>query len=602
MVSLLAVLWLAFDVATDYFKSHNFIVINILNNLSLITVVLFMAMTFYVFKKMITYQKTRNTFTLWKLFELAIFLSLPLAFVHFDYDDQIFRYILIVFFIFGLILSVNQNWIVYFNLRQKWNSILLTTLILAISLLFILFIYYKSSKYGSMASLNDQVIDIIHDVPIVSLFVFIITYSVFSVLVMLFNLPISNAFEKKFKETANFQQLSQIIRMGDKEEKIYPVLLETSINIVMADAAWLDIYEEKDIARNLTTHNIEPTDIRYLRVLVDRKLNVTLTSVLNLFKIQDTRVKSFLSSKPYKSLLFIPLSYGYEIIGELVLLRDLKDGFDKQLINSVKAYADQAVSSIINSRLLREAIENQRYQEEKKIAKEVKNQLVNEEFSDALEFDIAASLRSYSDVGGDYFDFDKISESQYVLVMADVSGSGITAAFNMAQLKGIFKTLILSKNTPREFILEANKALSSSLSKTSFVTLSLFFIDTSIQEIKYVRAGHCPAIFYESKNKEITYLNEKGLGLGILRTNEYESYISEGKLTYQKGDVLTLFTDGLIETRNDAKEEFGYENLSGTIKTNIDLESKLIIEEIFSEILSFQDHDKFTDDLSCMIV
>ena len=87
-----------------------------------------------------------------------------------------------------------------------------------------------------------------------------------------------------------------------------------------------------------------------------------------------------------------------------------------------------------------------------------------------------------------------------------------------------------------------------------------------------------------------------------MRTNEYESYISEGKLTYQKGDVLTLFTDGLIETRNDAKEEFGYENLSGTIKTNIDLESKLIIEEIFSEILSFQDHDKFTDDLSCMIV
>ena len=551
---------------------------------------------------MITYQKNKNVLRTWKFFELGIYFSLPLVFIQFDFTHKIFQYILVIYFVFGLILSVNQNWIVYFSLRQKWNSVLITSLILAISLMFVYFVYKQSVVYGSLSKNNIQVIDIIHDVPIISLFVFIITYCISSILVILFNLPISSAFERKFNETSNFRQLSNMVQMGDKEEKIYPVLIEASTNIVMANAAWLDIYEEKGVNRNLLTNNIDTGDIRFLKVLLERKINLTLTSVLNLQSIQDERTKSFIAHKPYRSLLYIPLSYGYEIIGELVLIKDLYDGFDKQIIESVKTYADQAVSSIINSRLIKETIENQRYLEEKKIAEEVKKQLIQEDFPECKGFEIAASTKSSGDVGGDYFDFAQLNESLSVIAIADVSGNGITAAFNMAQLRGIFKTLVLSTKTPKDFIISANKALSNSLSKTSFITLSLFFIDTDKREVRYVRAGHCPSILFKESTKKIKYLNDKGLGLGILRSDEYENYISEGSFSYDKDDTLVLFTDGLIELRNQRKEEYGYDNFSRVIAENIDLSPKKLIYKVFETVISYQGHDHFLDDLSCLVV
>ena len=588
---------------SGYLEQHY--LINVLNNISLIATVLFVAHTFYVFKEMIAYQTSKVGFYAWRIFESAIYLSLPLIFIPFDFNNKIFICILSFYFVFSLVLSVNQNWIVYFSLAQKWKSIIMTFLILAISLCFIYLVYRQSTYYNS--SSNDIIVmlplDLLRGFPLLSLFAFIITYCASSILVILFNLPISSAFERKFNETMNFQQLNNMVQTGGREQEIYPILLERSISIVMADAAWLDIYDDKNIDRTVLTNHIDKSDIRFIKVLLERRINLSKTNVLNLKSVQDERVKAFVAQKPYKSLLYIPLSYGYEIIGELVLVRGLFDGFDKQLIDSVKTYADQAVSSIINSRLVHEAVENQRYQEEKKIAQDVKAQLIQEKFPSCNGFEIAALTKSSGDVGGDYFDFAELGENLYALAIADVSGSGITAAFNMAQLRGIFKTLVLlSKETPTDFIADANRALSNSLAKTSFITLSLFFINTESKKVRYVRAGHCPSILFKEKTKKIEYLNDKGLGLGILRTDEYKNYISEGSFSYDGDDTLVLFTDGLIELRNKEKEEFGYDNFSNVISENVDLSPKELIDEVFKSVIKYQGHDQFLDDLSCLVV
>jgi len=613
LLSATVFLWLFFDlffgVCSSTTQQHEALeypyLIKILNNISLIAVVVFISHTFYVFKEMIAYQISKIGFFAWRVFEFAIYLSLPLIFIPFGIDSKISITILSFYFVFSLVLSVNQNWIVYFSLAQKWKSIVMTFLILMVSLCFIYFIYIHNIYYSSS---SDEVmlifpLNLVRGFPLVSLFTFIITYCASSILVILFNLPISAAFERKFNETMNFQQLNSMVQTGGREQEIYPVLLERSISIVMADAAWLDIYDGKNIDRTVLTNHIDKSDIRFIKVLLERRINLSKTNVINLRSVQDERVKAFIAQKPYKSLLYIPLSYGYEIIGELVLIRGLFDGFDKQLIDSVKTYADQAVSSIINSRLVNEAVENQRYQEEKKIAQEVKAQLIQEKFPPCKGFEIAALTKSSGDVGGDYFDFAQLGDNLYALAIADVSGSGITAAFNMAQLRGIFKTLVLlSKETPTDFISDANRALSNSLAKTSFITLSLFFINTESQKVRYVRAGHCPSILFKEKTKKIEYLNDKGLGLGILRTEEYGNYISEGSFSYDAEDTLVLFTDGLIELRNKEKEEFGYDNFSQVISENVDLPPKELIDEVFKSVIKYQGHDQFLDDLSCLVV
>src|SRR5205085_11851923 len=73
------------------------------------------------------------------------------------------------------------------------------------------------------------------------LFFFVIIYSVFSFLVILFNLPTSSVFEQKLEEVVNFQRISQSIQTEQSEVSVYKILLESSVSSVFADAAWLEI-------------------------------------------------------------------------------------------------------------------------------------------------------------------------------------------------------------------------------------------------------------------------------------------------------------------------------------------------------------------------
>src|SRR5690606_36022585 len=102
--------------------------------------------------------------------------------------------------------------------------------------------------------------------------VFVTVYSIFSFLVILFNLPTTSVFEQKLEEVVNFQRISQSIQTEQSEESVYNILLETSVSSVFADAAWLEINsnssnhkvytykitekESQDIINHLKTHNV----------------------------------------------------------------------------------------------------------------------------------------------------------------------------------------------------------------------------------------------------------------------------------------------------------------------------------------------------------
>ena len=89
------------------------------------------------------------------------------------------------------------------------------------------------------------------------LFTFIALYAITSLLVTLFNLPTSSVFEKKFNELSVFQKLSDSILEGEDENQVYKILLESAVSSVKADAAWLEVYHESVLSRNITPEKIE---------------------------------------------------------------------------------------------------------------------------------------------------------------------------------------------------------------------------------------------------------------------------------------------------------------------------------------------------------
>ncbi len=564
-------------------------------NLGLI--ITFLIAAFTVWKRLILYQKSKWLIRLWSTFEYGLLGSSILFFSTLKLFDGIGIIVLILLIMCALVLSVNMKWVAYLNFKQKWKSILLIILIS----LYLGYFYSILDNYGADSGYN-PVFDAMGLITVHSLFLFILTYSIFSILVLLFNLPTSSVFEQKFIEVVNFQKLSQSRNMGQNEEQVYEVLLESSANVALAKIAWLDIMdEEQKVKKTLyfKTYKLEKEEI--LKAIDhDRVKNIQ-----SLIPTKNEKQKRFIAElkhEIYKSIFVLPMIIRDQPVATLTLVKDVKDGFSKEMIEIIRTFVNQASISIENYRLMQEAIINERYKEELKIAKRVQDSLLPKILYTNDDLEIAAFSKAAAEVGGDYFDTYKMNEHRLALIIGDVSGKGTSAAFHMSQMKGIFQSLVQVNLGARDFIIKANNALSNCLDRTSFITTTFFILDAKKKNFQFSRAGHCPTLYYSASEDKVEFLEDNGLGLGILRDSQFEKYVEVNEYDYKTGDILLLYTDGVTEAKNSQNEEFGYERLRHFLKVNKDKSAEAIKEEIIKTIYDFCGSSNLDDDITTMIV
>jgi len=272
------------------------------------------------------------------------------------------------------------------------------------------------------------------------------------------------------------------------------------------------------------------------------------------------------------------------------------------MVDIIFTFVSQASIAIKNFRLMNEAIQTERYKEELKIAKDVQQSLIPSNLLVNNNVEISAFSKGAADVGGDYYDIFELNKSRFALVIGDVSGHGTSAAFNMAQMKGVFQSLVSMDLPVDQFMIHANNALSRCLEKKSFITLSLFILNTEEKTIQYARAGHCPALLLDHKFKTCSFLDGKGLGLGVSRNNVYEKFIHKYELSYSSGDSLILYTDGLVEAHNPSRDEYGYERLKVVALDSMGLNTKQISESIIEDVQQFTGSSQFEDDCTLLVL
>jgi serine phosphatase RsbU (regulator of sigma subunit) len=268
----------------------------------------------------------------------------------------------------------------------------------------------------------------------------------------------------------------------------------------------------------------------------------------------------------------------------------------------VSTFANQAGISIENFRLLEEALQNERYKEELKIAKMVQKSLLPQLLEKDDDFEIEAFSESADEVGGDYYDTIRIGDHMVSLIIADVSGKGTTAAFHMSQMKGIFHSLAQQDFEPHEFMARANQALVYCLERGSFISASYFVINTDKKKIRYARAGHCPVLYYHAAQNCIEYFKDKGIALGMVRNKSYSNFIQTYEFEYKPGDIMVLYTDGITEAKNKKNEEFGYDRLAATLLEVKTLPAKQIESLLVSRLYDFSETRNINDDYTTMIV
>jgi len=549
----------------------------------------FLLTAFTAWKRMILYEKTRFAVVVWFVFETALLLSLGSHFFHLTESEIIINTTRALFFIWIMVLSVNLKWVPHLVFNQKITSVFQ----LLVALFCLAYFFANIISYYEDPAL--QIEDYSKNIFYAVLSIFIIVYGISSLLVILFNLPTSSVFEKKLKELSIFQELSSEITEGKNDVQIYEMLLESSASSVSADAGWLEI-PEQDI---LMLRDIEKDALEEIQNdIAQSGFNKSKPKVIN-----KRRLLPFQTKSQYNSILAVPIESGGQNIGVLVLLKKLTNAFDNTMISMVNTFCAQAGIAIQNFGLISQVVESERYKNELEIAKQVQERLLPEKLQVNGKFEFFAKSKPATEVGGDYYDLHQINEYEYIVIIADVAGKGISAAFNMAQMKGIFQGLVRLNLLPDQFLIRANAALASCLEKSAFITASYFHIDTKNKKIKYARAGHCPTLFYKKQLQKVTYLETDGLGLGIIRNDTYQNYVSINEIPYQENDIMMLYTDGIVEAQDtESKEIYGFERLHAYLESCHQQSLENIGNGLISQLTKFTRAGNINDDFTILLI
>jgi phosphoserine phosphatase RsbU/P len=564
------------------------LLINFFYHVNFAFVSLFLISCTLLWKHLILYQKSKRIVKQWQAFEVLLLISMFFNFFNKNTLDYSFLFGLLFLSFYAISLSVNLKWIPYLTFKEKWKSLLF----LFIIILSTVYLFFQLLSYSES---NFIIVNLTDNLFLLSLITFVFVYSLFSFLVTLFNLPTSSVFEQKLIEAINFQRLSQSIKPGESENEVLDILVESCMSAAYVDACWLELKKEGNSTVIIHQKFIEEPERINVQHLISQQL-----SNLEVNRKRGDQHANFYNGKLnhelYRSLMVLPLEVNKEVFGKLFLLKEVKEGFNKEMVNILQTFVGQACISVENYRLLNEALQNERYKEELKIAQRVQRSLLPSVLHHDQSFEICGISEAADEVGGDYYETQPLDEHRFAIIIGDVSGKGTSAAFNMSQMKGIFHTLVQLNPSPSEFLIKANMALSKCLEKNHFITTTFYILDTLNKRINYSRAGHCPTLYYHAKDSNCEYLSIEGMGLGILRSKLYEKYVHENTIHYQPGDIMVMFTDGIVEAKNEKGVEYGYERLKTVLKENTQLSVDNLQQQIIESVYGFIGHSKIPDD------
>lgn len=566
-------------------------------SLALYATVLFFSSALFIFRRFILYPRTRRKMVAWRV--LLGFLGLGLVFQVMQPEGILPVVSFIPFVILSLVLSANVRWIAYLNFQQKLRALGLFALLTLVIATYLIAAVRLPTQLG-VAYIEQVQLNFLYYV-----IVFTLTYSLVSILVLFFNLPTTSLFERESVQIVSFNKINQAIQSNLDFSDIINTLLEASLMAADARAGWIEMLAEADappevrVSKRISQNEIYAlTGTQHLTRQVVRDQKPLL--IRNLRKQRHFRqVQS-----RYRCLLVVPIISSSKAYGAVYVVKELANSLEDVTVSSVVSFAEQTGIALENAQLIKHSIETERYREQLKIAQEVQQQLLPQALPQhpAVEF-VARNENAY-EVGGDYFDVVAVDEGVFRVAIGDVSGKGTTAAFYMAEIKGIFHALARLDLSPVAFLATANQALSECMQPGFFITLTYLQIDLHQREVHLIRAGHCPTFFCQADCRTVHVLREGPPGLGIVRNGSYDKLLQRNgvqTLAFAPNDVLVLFTDGINEARNPQGEQYGYQRLQRVLESYCQEPPDVVADAIVQSVKDFARSDP-QDDYTVLIV
>lgn len=216
-------------------------------------------------------------------------------------------------------------------------------------------------------------------------------------------------------------------------------------------------------------------------------------------------------------------------------------------------------------------------------------------------FEIASVCRPAQQVGGDLYDYIQLQDSRWACCVADVSGKGVSAALYMTMIKGLLNALRLERANLMEIATVMNDRVYEVMRRRSFVTMSLAAIDPHTRSLEVVRAGHLPMLHVAAEG-DVRFVESKGMGLGLAGSALFCRNLDSAKSPMRDGDVAVLYSDGVTEAMNPAREEFGEERFAATVVALRTKSALDIRDGVMEAIQQFQRGAPVHDDITVMVL
>lgn len=418
---------------------------------------------------------------------------------------------------------------------------------------------------------------------------FLIVYLLFAFGSAIFHLPTTEIYERKVTELYTLQNIGKLVAQVLDVKEFSETALGIAMEITNSKSAWIEL----ELPTGVEIYHSPRVDDEF-KILTNE-----IDLIKNKFAMQNFKGRYLTENFEGKNILVISLITHGKNFGFMYLVKTDKM-FDDDEINLSLALADQIAIGVENSRLIQELIEKERLTREFELARQMQNRLLSKFLPTSDKFEISVSFVPAFEVGGDYYDFIVHGNNNISVIVADVSGKGVSAAFYMAQIKGIFQSLAKVYPKPLEFLSKLNEIVFSQVDRKFFITLVYAYFDLKNNIVQIARAGHSPPILVE--DGKVNYLKSPGVAIGLIQTDLLKKFVKTVKLKLKKDDVLVFYSDGVVEAMNERNEEFGYERLEKLLCEVHRKNSEEIVKAILDNVVNHQGKANQIDDITVLVV
>jgi sigma-B regulation protein RsbU (phosphoserine phosphatase) len=271
------------------------------------------------------------------------------------------------------------------------------------------------------------------------------------------------------------------------------------------------------------------------------------------------------------------------------------DAEHQRVLNTL---ANQIAIAIENAQLYEALVSReQKLESDLQLARELQLSMLPDEPPVVPGFELASTYLPADNLGGDFYDFLRLPADRTGIVIADVSGKGVAAAMTMAASRGAVLSAARQQDQPAALLHTANRRLFRDIKRNVYITACYGVIDPARGTFSYSSAGHFPPLLVRESG-EVIYLEAGGTILGMFDGVGFE----EETLPLGSGDLICLYTDGVVDAFNKRDEPFGEERLEDLLRKMHRLPANEVVSRLVSSVRAHAQGCGQHDDMTVIVL